>query len=541
MAFAAVFFYPFLSEVHIKTKHKFNFEMEKVMNKIIIREERKEDYKATEFVTMRAFWNIHGPGCNEHLLVHKMRNAKEYLPNISRVAELDGKIVGVIMYTKAYVYDNDTKHEVITFGPLAVEPTMQSFGIGGMLLRETLKLAKEEGYAGVCIFGEPEYYPKHGFVNCEQYGITDEQGNNYDALMAYELQEDGFANIKGKFKEGEIFGECEDEEEIETFTKQFPFYEKLKLKCQWLHKEKLGRICNIQKSTYTIQFWEEQLQAKLRGNFYKGDQKFPVVGDYVTFDYHADGDSIILELCERKSILKRPFPRDHAVKKVKEQEMVANVDYLFIVTSLNHDFSVNRVLRYIVMAKQGGVKPVVILTKSDLCENIEEFVKQMQTEVSDADIHVVSAKEGKGLEALRVYMEPGKTIALMGSSGVGKSTLINKLAGKDIMETSGIRQKDSKGRHTTTYRQMFLLDSGVTIIDTPGMRELGMGEIEEGLEETFTDIIELAGMCRFHDCKHITEPGCAVKKAIEEGSLSEKRLKQFMRLQKEGKNELFKK
>lgn len=133
------------------------------MNKIIIREERKEDYYESELVTMRAFWNIHGPGCNEHLLVHKLRNSKDYVPQISRVAEYDGKIVGIIMYQRAWILDGDNKHEIITFGPLAVEPTAQSLGVGGLLLRETLKLAKEAGYPGICIFGEPEYYPKHGF------------------------------------------------------------------------------------------------------------------------------------------------------------------------------------------------------------------------------------------------------------------------------------------------------------------------------------------------------------------------------------------
>lgn len=503
------------------------------MNNIIIRKERKEDYKETELVTMRAFWNIHGPGCNEHLLVHKLRTAKEYLPEISRVAELDGKIVGVIMYSKALIYDADTVHEIITFGPLAVEPTAQSFGVGGLLLRETLQLAKDAGYPGVCIFGEPDYYPKHGFVTCDHYGITDANGSNFDAFMAYELQKDGFANIKGRFKEADIFEACEDEDEIEAFTKQFPFYEKLTLKCQWLHQERLGRICNVQKSSYTIQFWEQQIPAKLRGNFYKGNQKFPVVGDYVTFAYCPNGDSRILELCERKSILKRPFPRDHAVKHAKEQEMAANVDYVWIVTSLNQDFSVNRVLRYAVMAKQGGAEPVVILTKADLCEQIEALVKEMEAAVSDTPIHVVSAVKGTGLQELKTYMQPGKTIALMGSSGVGKSTLINQLAGEDMMATSGIREKDAKGRHTTTYRQLFTLASGVTIIDTPGMRELGMGDMKEGLEETFTDIMELAGMCRFHDCRHLSEPGCAVKQAVAEGKLSEKRLQQFIRLQKE--------
>lgn len=187
----------------------------------------------------------------------------------------------------------------------------------------------------------------------------------------------------------------------------------------------------------------------------------------------------------------------YKLRTAKEQEMAANVDYVWIVTSLNQDFSVNRVLRYAVMAKQGGAEPVVILTKADFYEHAETLVKEMEAAVSDTPIHVVSAVTGTGLQELKTYMQPGKTIALLGSSGVGKSTLINQLAGADIMATSGIREKDSKVRHTTTYRQLFTLASGVTIIDTPGMREFGMGNMKEGLEETFTDIMELAGMCRF--------------------------------------------
>ena len=503
------------------------------MNKIIIREERKEDYKATELMTMRAFWNIHGPGCNEHLLVHKLRGSEDYLPAISRVAELDGKIVGAIFYTKAKVIDGQNIHEVISFGPLAVEPMSQSLGVGGMLLKETFKLAKEAGYKGICIVGEPEYYPKYGFVTCDKYNISDGNGYNYDALMAYELQENGFSGIKGKFRESEVFEQCEDETEIEEFTSQFPYYERLKLECQWLHKEKLGRICNVQKNQYTIQFWESQLPAKLKGKFYDVKKQFPVVGDYVTFDYNTKGESIILEVCERKSILRRPFPRNHAVRKVEKQEMVANADYVFIVTSVNDDFSVNRIVRYMTVANEGGVKPVVILTKADLTDNVLSYIEQIKEVVNDVDICVVSVVKGMGFEQLEKYMKHGNTIALIGSSGVGKSTLVNALIGKDIMDTKAIREDDSKGRHTTTYRQMFVLESGVTIIDTPGMREIGISDAVKGLEETFEDIVELSRNCKFNNCKHKTEPGCAVKKAVEEGILVEKRLKLYQRLKKE--------
>ncbi len=436
-----------------------------------------------------------------------------YLPEISRVAEMDGEIVGTIMYSKAYVFDGDVTHQVITFGPLAVEPLAQSYGIGGMLLKETMRLAKEAGYPGICIFGEPEYYPKYGFVNAKKYGIAD---------------------IKGKFKEAEIFEECEDEAEIEEFTKQFPYCEPLTLKCQWLHKEKLGRICNVQKNQYTIQFWEAQIPAKLKGSFYNGKQKFPVVGDYVTFDYNPKGESRILEVCERKSILKRSFPRDHAVRKVEEQEMVANVDYVFIVMSLNKDFSVNRVLRYATMIRQGNAIPVVILTKADLCEDVALYVDKILKEVPNTDVHAVSALNNTGIDKLSQYLIPGKTIALLGSSGVGKSTLVNVLADEEVMDAKCVREKDSKRRHTTTYRQMFVLESGVTIIDTPGMREFGMTEVRQGLDETFSDVIDLSSQYEFRNCTHKSEPGCAVKEAIWRGILSEERLELYKRLYKEG-------
>lgn len=507
------------------------------MNKIIIRNETKEDYYATELMTMRAFWNLHGPGCNEHLMVHKLRDAKEYVPELSRVAELDGKIVGAIFYSKARVVDGDIEHEVLTFGPLAVEPTCFSMGIGARLLEETLPLAKKAGYKGVVICGEPKYYPKHGFVTCDRFDIHHPGFGNADAFMAYPLNE-GFEEIHGYFYEAPVFEECEDEKEIEEFTKGFPYYKPLKLSCQWLHAEKLGRISEVSKNSYKIKFWEQELPAKLKGSFYEEEaDKLPVVGDYVTFRYNRQGESVILSVCERKSFLQRP---DQAKTGVM-QYMAANVDYLFIVTSLNEDYNFNRIARYVSVGLQGGARPVVILTKSDLCSNPGRYMSEVEQISDKVRVHAISAIYDIGLKELKEYMIPGTTICLMGSSGVGKSTLMNAMTGEETMKTSGIREDDDKGRHTTTYRKLIELPSGVTIIDTPGMREIGMANVQEGIDETFSDILELECRCKFSNCRHETEPGCAVKAAIENGQLSLERYELYKNLGKENRNNYAKK
>ena len=532
------------------------------MSKIMIRKERKEDYKKTEYMTLRAFWNMHGPGCNEHLLVHMLRDAECYMPDLSRVAELDGEIVGAIMYSRAKVVDGNQEHEVLTFGPLCVEPTLHDSGVGRMLLEETIPLAREEGYAGIIIFGEPAYYPKHGFKTCDHFGITTADSSNFDAFMAYPLDEEKFSKIHGKFYEDKIFEKCDDKEALDALTKEFPYHKPLKLSCQWLHEERLGRICEIQKNTYMIKFWEKELPGKLKGAFYQENRELPVVGDYVTFSYNPYGDSVITSVCERSSVLKRPDQSGHAfgyVKTMQEQVMVANFDYVFIVASLNDNYNFNRIARYVSVTLQGNGIPVVILTKVDLCSNPGRYVREIETLSDQVRVHTISALYGIGLEELEEYLKPGKTIAILGSSGVGKSTLVNCVSsfyknstcsvgpfaegkfawtdvpnvGEEVMKTSEIREKDSKGRHTTTYRQMIELSNGAVLIDTPGMRELGMCGVDEGIDETFSDIADLAARCKFSDCRHDTEPGCAVKAAIEEGTLSWERYELFQNLHAE--------
>lgn len=199
---------------------------------IIIREERPEDWYDTEYVAKRAFWNRHHPGCNEHYLVHKLRSDAAYIPELSRVAELNGIIVGVILYSKAFVDTGTQKIDVLTFGPLCVIPEYQNTGIGGMLLEETMKFAREKGHKAIIIFGEPGYYPKHGFQTCNHFGITTIEGKNFDAFMGIELVPGGLTDVHGKFREAEVF-ENLPLEEVDEYDKRFPHMDKLKLPGQW--------------------------------------------------------------------------------------------------------------------------------------------------------------------------------------------------------------------------------------------------------------------------------------------------------------------
>lgn len=209
-------------------------ELKKRLNRedIEIRMESPEDYYATELMTKEAFWNKYSLGCNEHYLVHKLRQSKDYLPEFSRIAIKDGEVIGLIMYSKSKVVDGDVIHDLLSFGPLCVSPKWQGCGVGELLIEETTKLAREAGHKGIVIFGEPDYYPRVGFKTCDNYNITTADGNNFDAFMAYELKEGSMSNIKGKFYESEDFENLSDEE-VEKFNEKFPYMKKLRFPGQW--------------------------------------------------------------------------------------------------------------------------------------------------------------------------------------------------------------------------------------------------------------------------------------------------------------------
>lgn len=303
-------------------------------------------------------------------------------------------------------------------------------------------------------------------------------------------------------------------------------------------------VSAMHRERYELTQNEETFYGRLKtANFYNTKElvEFPTVGDRVEIVKNDTGDSSIIKVLERKSV----FKRQNTTQGLPDQAVAANFDYVFIVMSLNHDFHMTKLERYLTVAWQSGGTPVIILSKADLCEEKESYVAQLAMDAPGVAVHCISARTGEGMTELKPYVKDGKTIVLLGSSGVGKSSLVNALLGKEEMETGGIREADSQGRHTTTYKQCFLLPQiiqlpngeeitgGGKIIDTPGMRKLLMGENAEGSQSTFSDIEELATQCRFSDCQHKKEPGCAVKKALEDGTLDERHWKTYLSLQRE--------
>jgi ribosome biogenesis GTPase len=294
-----------------------------------------------------------------------------------------------------------------------------------------------------------------------------------------------------------------------------------------------GRVFVQHKTQYVLYTEHGELRAETTGKMqYEARSKddLPVVGDWVVIRIREnEGKATIYGLLPRKS----KFSRKAAGPKAEEQIVAANIDTVFLVTGLDGNFNLRRIERYLVVAWESGASPVIVLNKADLCDNVDEIVQEVETIALGVPIVAMSAINDQGLDQVLAFITPGTTGALLGSSGVGKSTIINHLLGKEIQKVQEVRQTDDRGRHTTARRELIMLPSGGLLMDTPGMRELQLWGGDEGIKDAFEDIAVLAQQCRFRDCHHGPEPGCAVQQALEEGTLDPDRYESYLKLQKE--------
>ena len=293
-----------------------------------------------------------------------------------------------------------------------------------------------------------------------------------------------------------------------------------------------ARITEVHKEVYTIIYDNIEKRARLKGSMFYNDKYsiYPAVGDFVLVKENPYGEDIIHYVLDRKSKFSR-----YDSHYEKEQMVAANFDHVFIISSLNYDFNIKRIERYLAIAWESGANPAIVLTKADLVDDIQEYNLQIDNIAMGVPIFYISSITGEGIDELKKYLRPKETIVFLGSSGVGKSSLVNALAGEEIMKVNDIREDDSKGRHTTTHRQLIILSNGTMIIDTPGMRELALWNTQDGLDTTFSEIEELSRLCRFKDCSHNKEPGCAIKSALSTGKLTYDRWDNYVKLQKEAK------
>jgi len=302
-----------------------------------------------------------------------------------------------------------------------------------------------------------------------------------------------------------------------------------------------ARIACQHKGRYDIHCSHGSMTAEISGKLQHESvliADYPAVGDWVVVSARPHEDkAIIHKILPRKSSFSRKAilagGRKGVGGETEEQILAANIDTVFLVSGLDRDFNIRRIERYVTIAWDSGANPVVILNKADVYRNFEERVEEVETIAAGVPIHPVSATEKTGLDALQQYLTPGNTVVFLGSSGVGKSTIINSLLGDNLLKVGGLRVHDQRGRHTTTHREMIILPSGGIVIDTPGMRELPLWSDDEGLSRTFSDVEEIAEQCRFRDCRHQGEPGCAIEQALEDGTLDQGRFDSYGRLQKE--------
>ena len=297
----------------------------------------------------------------------------------------------------------------------------------------------------------------------------------------------------------------------------------------------VARITAVDRDRYLVRNEGNEIQAEPTGKLLfcaDSSHDLPCVGDWVFVQYHNEGTlAIIHDLFPRKTFLRRKS----AGKKVDYQMIASNIDFAFIIQSCDFNFNLRRMERYLVMVNEGHIEPIILLSKSDLVstEDLEKMISEIRQARIGARVIAFSNKTLNGLEPVQRVLEKRKTYCLLGSSGVGKTTLLNHLLGGEVFETNPVREKDGRGRHTTTRRQMTILDNGALLIDTPGMRELGVIGVGVSIDESFSEIHKLSEHCRFNDCTHTVEVGCAILKAVESKELSEDRYQSYMKLMKE--------
>jgi len=296
----------------------------------------------------------------------------------------------------------------------------------------------------------------------------------------------------------------------------------------------IGRVISEHKERYTVKTEKGEFDAEITGNLrYTANTRedFPAVGDWVAVSEYDDGKVLIHSIFTRKTIIER-----QAVGKQGEKQIIAtNIDFAFIVQAVDRDFNINRVERYLTICNTSNVRPIIVLNKIDLIDDsvLSDLMSQVQERLKEVPVIAISNASKKGIERLKEYIQKGKTYCLLGSSGVGKSSLLNNLLGKQLMKTNTISSSTNKGRHVTSHRELIVLENGGIIIDNPGIREVGIADSAEGLEKTFNKIVGLSKNCKFNDCTHTMEIGCAVMAAVESGEVDELSYENYLKMKRE--------